>query len=110
MMGFNYNNEVDQRYYDDIATYARNLTWIPAQTASMRLTGAAVYELPVGKGSAVPEPHESGARRRDLGGCVVSSLFTYNSRTPIRLGGAVVNGDPGGVYRKAGQAIQGERA
>ncbi len=93
MMGFNYNNELDQGYYDDIATYARNLTWIPAQTARMRLTGAAVYELPLGKGRRFLS-HMNPVLDGVIGGWVVSSLFTYNSGTPIRLGGAMVNGDP----------------
>ena len=93
MLGFNYNNEVDQGFYDDIATYARNLSWIPAQTAHTRLTGATVYELPVGKGRrylSSMHPVVDGI----LGGWVVSALFTYNSGIPIRLGGATVTGDP----------------
>jgi hypothetical protein len=93
MVGFNYNNERDQGFYDDIASYNRTLTWIPANTARMRLTGSAVYELPVGKGR-----HFLSNTNRVidgiLGGWVVSSLFTYNSGTPLRLGSAVVNGDP----------------
>ena len=93
MLGFNYNNEHDQGFYDDIATYAQNLTWIPAQTSRFRMTGAAVYELPVGKGRhflSTMNPLLDGI----IGGWVVSSLFTYNTGVPIRLGGAVVNGDP----------------
>lgn len=93
MAGFNYNNEVDQGFYDDIATYARNLTWIPANTSRMRLTGATVYELPVGKGRHFMS-HMNPVLDGILGGWVVSALFTYNSGIPIRLGGAVVNGDP----------------
>lgn len=93
MMGFNYNNEEDQGFYDDIATYSRNLTWIPAQTSRFRMTGATVYELPVGKGRhflSTMNPILDGV----IGGWVVSALFTYNTGVPIRLGGAAVNGDP----------------
>jgi hypothetical protein len=91
--GFNYNSEVSQGYYDDLATFQRNLTWIPAQTSKARVTGAAIYELPFGKhrhfmNSA--KPIVDGI----LGGWVVSSLFTYNTGLPIRLGSAVVTGDP----------------
>jgi hypothetical protein len=92
-MGFNYNWEDAQAYYDDIATFARNLTWIPAQTARARLTGATVYELPFGKGRKFMNqvnPVIDGI----LGGWGISGLFTYNTGTPIRLGGAVVTGDP----------------
>lgn len=93
MIGFNYNNESDQGFYDDLASYARDLTWIPAQTAHARLTGATVYDVPVGRGRrflANMNPVLDGI----LGGWVLSSLFTYNSGTPIRLGSAVVSGDP----------------
>ena len=91
--GFNYNREVAQAYYDDIATFAKNLTWIPAQTARARLTGAAVYELPFGRNRRFMSdvnPLVDGI----LGGWGINALFTYNTGTPIRLGGAVVTGDP----------------
>jgi Carboxypeptidase regulatory-like domain len=93
MLGLNYNHEVAQGYYNDIATYARDLTWIPAQTAKARMTGAAIYELPFGKGRHfmnTVNPFIDGV----LGGWGVSALFTYNSGTPIRLGSALVSGDP----------------
>ncbi|MDE3168165.1 MAG: carboxypeptidase regulatory-like domain-containing protein [Acidobacteriota bacterium] len=93
MMGFNYNSEQDQGFYDDIATYARTLTWIPAQTSRFRMTGATVYELPVGKGRHFLS-HMNPVLDGFIGGWVVSSLFTYNTGVPIRLGGALVNGDP----------------
>jgi hypothetical protein len=91
--GFNYNNEYLQGYYDDRATFARNLTWIPSATSRARLTGAAIYELPFGRGR-----HFMPAAPRLVdgifGGWIVSSLFTYNSGLPLRLGAAVVTGDP----------------
>jgi hypothetical protein len=93
MYGFNYNHELAQGYYNDIATFSRNLTWIPAQTAKARMTGAAIYELPLGKGRHFMN---SANKLVDglLGGWGVSALFTYNTGTPIRLGSAVVTGDP----------------
>jgi hypothetical protein len=93
MYGFNYNHELAQGYYNDIATFARDLTWIPAQTAKMRMTGAAIYELPLGKGRHFMN---NANRIVDgvLGGWGVSALFTYNTGTPIRLGSALVSGDP----------------
>ena len=93
MLGFNYNHEVAQGYYNDIATFARNLTWIPTQTSKARMTGAVIYELPFGKGRHfmnAAHPLIDGV----LGGWALSGLFTYNSGVPIRLGNAVVNGDP----------------
>ena len=92
-LGFNYNNEDGQGYYDDIATFARNLTWIPAQTSRARLTGAAIYELPFGKGRHYMS-HANPFVDGFLGGWVVSALFTYNSGIPLRFGPALVSGDP----------------
>jgi hypothetical protein len=93
MLGFNYNTENAQGYYNDIATYARALTWIPMNTAKARMTGAAIYELPLGKGR-----HFMNNTNRFvdgvLGGWNVSSVFTYNTGIPIRLGAATVTGDP----------------
>ncbi|HWB82810.1 MAG TPA: carboxypeptidase regulatory-like domain-containing protein [Bryobacteraceae bacterium] len=92
-MGYNYNRETTQGYYDSVATYLHQFTWIPAQTARHRFTGAAVYELPFGKG----RKFMSQANRivdGVLGGWEVSSLFTYNSGIPLRLGSVVVTGDP----------------
>jgi len=92
-LGLNYNHEVGQGYYDDIATFARNLTWIPAQTAKARMTGAAIYELPLGKGRHFMHsvnPLVDGV----LGGWQVSALFTYGTGIPLRFGSALVSGDP----------------
>jgi len=92
-LGYNYNREQTQGFYNDIATYAHQFTWIPAATSRHRLTGAAVYELPFGKGRKLMA---NANRVVDgmLGGWALSGIFTYNSGKPIRLGAAVVNGDP----------------
>jgi hypothetical protein len=92
-VGYNYNRESGQEYYNDVATYLRKFSWQPAQTAYHRLTGAAIYELPFGKG----RKYMGNANRfvdYALGGWSTSALYTYNSGTPIRLGSAVVSGDP----------------
>jgi hypothetical protein len=102
LSGFNYNHEVAQGYYNDIATYARDLTWIPTQTAKARLTGAVIYELPIGKGRHFMNsvnPFIDGV----LGGWGVSTLFTYNSGVPIRLGSALVAGDPALSHPTSGE-------
>ncbi|HZT33367.1 MAG TPA: TonB-dependent receptor [Bryobacteraceae bacterium] len=93
MLGYNYNHEEDQEYYDNLAQFLHQFTWVPTQTAHQRLVGAAVYELPFGKGrrfmSSV-NPWIDGV----LGGWSLSGLFTYNSGIPLRLGPALVSGDP----------------
>ena len=102
MWGFNYNHEDAQGYYNDIATYQRDLTWIPAQTSKARMTGAAIYELPLGKGRHFMNhvnPFVDGV----LGGWGVSALFTYNTGVPIRLGSALVSGDPALSHPTSGE-------
>ena len=91
--GYNYNNEITQGYYNDIATYAHNFTWIPDATSRHRLTGAAVFELPFGKGRKMMA-NANRLVEGVLGGWGLTGLFTYNSGIPIRLGAAVVNADP----------------
>ena len=91
--GFNANHEIGQGYYDDRATFARNLTWIPAQTSKARLTGAVIYELPFGKSRRFMS-HMHPVVDGVLGGWGVTGLFTYNTGIPIRLGSVAVTGDP----------------
>jgi hypothetical protein len=57
------------------------------------MTGAAIYEVPFGKGRHFMNkvnPFIDGV----LEGWGVSALFTYDTGTPIRLGSALVSGDP----------------
>jgi hypothetical protein len=94
VVGYNYNRESNQEFYDEQDNYTHNLTWQPAANARHRLTGAAIYELPVGKGRKFmtsANPIVDGI----LGGWALSGLFTYNSGLYLRFGGLLVDGDPG---------------
>ena len=93
VLGYNYNRESSQDFYDNVDTFTRTFSWIPAQNARHRFTGASIYELPFGKGRhfmSNVHPLVDGI----LGGWSVSGLFTYNAGVPLRLGPAVVTGDP----------------
>jgi len=94
VIGYNYNRERNLEFYDNVDNYLQNFTWQPASNARHRLTGAAIYELPFGKGRKFMT---SAPRGVDLvlGGWAASGLFTYNSGLYLRFGGAVVSGDPG---------------
>ena len=94
VLGYNYNHETSQEFYDNVDTFTRTFSWIPAQNARHRFTGASIYELPFGRGrhfmnSANP------VLDAVLGGWSVSGLFTYNAGVPLRLGSVLVDGDPG---------------
>ncbi|MGH9663942.1 MAG: TonB-dependent receptor domain-containing protein, partial [Bryobacteraceae bacterium] len=74
MVGYNYNRDVDQEFYDDVGSYLQELMWMPTQNPRQRLTGAAIYQIPVGKGHR----YLNGSNRivdGILGGWSVSGLF-----------------------------------
>jgi hypothetical protein len=94
VIGYNYNRESNLGFYDNVDNFTESLTWLPASNARHRLTGAAIYELPFGKG----RKFMSGAPRgvdMILGGWAASGLMTYNTGLYLRFGGALVSGDPG---------------
>ncbi|MGH9657164.1 MAG: TonB-dependent receptor domain-containing protein, partial [Bryobacteraceae bacterium] len=93
VVGYNFNRERNQEFYDEQDNFTRSFTWQPARNARHRITGAAIYELPFGKGRkhmASANPVVDGI----LGGWSVSTLFTYNAGLYLRFGGLLVNGDP----------------
>jgi hypothetical protein len=93
ILGYNYNRESGQEFYDEVDTYTKTLTWQPAQNPRQRLTGASIYELPFGRGRKYMTAVNSIVDGM-LGGWSISGLFTYNAGTPLRLGPALVSGDP----------------
>ncbi len=93
VVGYNFNRERNLEFYDEQDTFTQDLTWQPARNARHRLTGAAIYELPFGKG----RKHMTDAGPivdAFLGGWALSGLFTYNSGLYLRFGGLVVSGNP----------------
>ena len=93
VMGYNYNRERNQEFYDEQDNFTRTFNWFPARNARHRLTGATVYDLPFGKGRKYMG---SANRLADgvLGGWSLSSLFTYNTGLYLRFGGLLASGDP----------------
>ncbi len=93
VMGYNYNRERNEEFFDNVDAYLINPTFQPATNARHRLTGASIYELPFGKG----RKYMSGANRLVdgvLGGWSVSGLVTFNTGTFLRFGTWAVAGDP----------------
>ncbi len=96
-VGYNYNRESDQEYYDATAEYLHQFTWTPTQTPHQRLTVASVYELPFGKG----RKFLGGANRwvdSALGGWALSGIYTYNSGLPLRFGSTSTTGTSQSSY------------
>ena len=93
VMGYNYNRERNQEFYDEQDNFTRTFNWFPARNARHRLTGASVYDLPFGKGRkymANVNPIIDGI----LGGWSLSGLFTYNTGLYLRFGSMLVSGNP----------------
>jgi len=94
VVGYNFNREWNDEFYDNVDTYLRNFTWQGAPTARHRLTGAAIFELPFGKGKKfMNDAHP--VLDAIAGGWSTSTLFTFNTGQYLRFGGALVDGDPG---------------
>jgi hypothetical protein len=93
VIGYNYNRERNEEFYDEQDAFTHTFTWQPARNARQRLTGAAIYELPFGKGRKYMQG-SNPVVDAILGGWSVSGLFTYNTGLYLRFGGLLVNGDP----------------
>ena len=93
LFGYNYHRENDQRYFDSIATYVQQYTWIPSDASRHRMTFAATWEVPFGKGrhfmSTAPRAVDA-----ILGGWNVTPTAFWRSGRFIRFGALAVNGDP----------------
>jgi hypothetical protein len=94
VIGYNYNREQNQEFYDNVDNFTQNFTWQPASNARHRITGASIYELPFGKGKKFMNSAPALVQAM-FGGWSTSTLFTYNSGLYLRSPGAVVSGDPG---------------
>jgi len=93
VIGYNWNRERNLEYYDNVDSFTQTFTWQPANNARHRLTGAAIYDLPFGKGRKYMTAAPKGVDLL-LGGWAVSTLMTYNTGLLLRFGGALVSGDP----------------
>ncbi len=93
VLGYNYNTEKNQEYYDNVDYFDNKLTWQPGRNPNQRLTAAAIYELPFGKGRKFMT-HSHSLVDGVLGGWSVSGLYQINSGNYLRFGSMIVNGDP----------------
>ena len=64
LLGYNYHFEKDHRYFNDIAQYDKQYTWIDSPSSRQRLSMAGTWEIPLGKGPALP------VRRSTHSGCI----------------------------------------
>ena len=93
LVGYNYHREQDQVWYDSVAQYLNNWTWVDGGTARHRLTISGTEQVPLGKGRQFMS---NAPRLVDalLGGWNLTGLLTYQSGAPLKFTGDVVNGNP----------------
>lgn len=90
---YNYHREQDQYFYDDIATYERKWSWIPAADPRHRISEAATWELPFGKNKHFL-PGISRGLDLLVGGWNVGTLATWRSGTFVGFGWLLQVSDP----------------
>ena len=93
LFGYNYHYEQDERFFNDIAVYEQQYTWIDSPASRHRLTMAGSWEIPVGKS----RQFLSGSPRivdALVGGWNLSPIITWRSGRFLQFDGMVVNGDP----------------
>jgi hypothetical protein len=93
LFGYNYHYEQDERFFNDVAVYSQQYTWIDSPSSRHRMTFAGSWEVPFGRGRT----YLSGAPRildALVGGWNVSPIITWRSGRFLQFGGMVLNGDP----------------
>jgi hypothetical protein len=93
LIGYNYHYEQDQRFYDDIATFTQQYSWIDSANSRHRLSAAGTWEIPLGKGRMYLN---QGSRLVDalVGGWNLTPVLYWRSGRFAQFDGMVVNGDP----------------
>ncbi len=93
VMGYNYNREMNKEYYDEQDNFTDTLTYFRAVNPRHRMTGAAIYQLPIGNGRrflSKANKFVDGV----FGGWSLSGLGSFNTGQYLRFGGFLVDGDP----------------
>jgi hypothetical protein len=93
MLGYNFNHQKDQVFYDNVDNYEKNWTWQKTNREQHRVSFAGTWDVPLGNGRAYlnnAHPLLDGI----VGGWVLSGLVTWNSGAYLRFGGMQANGNP----------------
>ncbi|MCC6343386.1 MAG: TonB-dependent receptor [Bryobacterales bacterium] len=93
LFAYNYNQERNEAYFNDLQTYVNQVFWLGSNNARHRATIAGTYDLPVGKGRKIGSamhPVLNGI----IGGWQFSGIYTYRSGEFLRFPQADVTGTP----------------
>ena len=93
LFAYNYNQERNEAFFNDIEEYAGRVFWLGSNNARHRATIAGSYDFPFGKGrkfGSSMHPVLNGV----FGGWQMSGIYTYRSGEFLRMPAAEVVGDP----------------
>jgi hypothetical protein len=93
LFGYVYIREKSSDFYDDIATYAKDISWLNSSQPRHRISTAGTYELPFGHG----RKYMADANRwvdGALGGWQVVGVWYYTSGDYLGFGAMLAEGDP----------------
>ncbi|MGH9672189.1 MAG: hypothetical protein ACRD44_03330, partial [Bryobacteraceae bacterium] len=93
LVGYNYNRARNDGYFDVVDMFLDHLTLQDAPDSRHKFNVGGIYELPFGKGRRFASDMNRIANGI-LGGWSFSGIYQYISGQYLRLGAAVVNGDP----------------
>lgn len=93
-IGYNYNRNYADQFYNDLGRYARRYTMMDTRNFRHKLTIAPVFELPFGKGRRFGA-HLHPVLEAVIGGWTTSHFFQFNSGNLLNFSQALkMNGDP----------------
>ncbi len=92
LVAYNYNQERNEAYFNDIQQYVNQIFWLGSNNARHRMTIAGTYDFPIGKGRKLGASMHPVANAA-IGGWQVSGIYTYRSGEFLRFGAAEIVGD-----------------
>jgi hypothetical protein len=93
LVGYNYNVQSSEGFYDGVDNYLKQFTWLASSTPRHRLVASGTWMLPVGKG----RKFSAGAPRlldALIGGWNLAGVMTWHTGSLLGFGGMLVDGDP----------------
>jgi hypothetical protein len=93
VFGYNYNNERDGEYYDEVASFLDQRTMMSTINPRHRISAAGTVQLPFGKGRRFLANVPTAANMVLGGWQVVGSLY-WNGGNLLQFGPALASGDP----------------
>jgi hypothetical protein len=93
IFGYNYNNERDGQYYDEVASFLNQRTMTSTINPRHRISAAGTYQLPFGKGRRFLATAPAAVNAA-LGGWQLVSSYYWNGGNLLQFGPALVSGDP----------------